>query len=102
MSKTKDGTVKETGADVNQQLIGIEDHNKNLIIEIYKTQKIGHGGRITGPFKIIEIGNGKYANDLQFSKDRTFDNAKIFIEEARLTNKDITHVINCNGLKIHK
>lgn len=37
MSKTKEGTVKETGAISNQHLIGIEDRNKGLIVEIYKT-----------------------------------------------------------------
>lgn len=102
MSKTKKGTVKETGAIVSCQLIGIEERNKNLIIEIYKTQKIGRGGRINGEFKILEIGNGRYVKDLKDFKDRKFSSAKEFIEEAQLKNEEITHVINCNGLKIHK
>lgn len=102
MSKTKEGTVKETGAIVSRQLIGIEARNKDLIIEIYKTQKAGRGGRIVGEFKIIDVGNGYYANDLMDLKNKTFSSAKEFIEEAALKNKDITHLINCNGLKIHK
>ena len=103
MSKTKEGTVKETGAVVvNRQLIGIEDRNRDLIIEIYKTQKIGQGGRIVGEFRIIDVGNGDYAKDLIDFKDKLFNSAKEFIEEAKLKNKDITHLINCNGLKIHK
>jgi hypothetical protein len=96
MSKTKDGTVKETGAIVSRQLIGIEERNKNLIIEIYKTQKVGRGGRIIGEFKVLEVGNGRYAKDLKDFKERKFSNAKEFIEEAQLKNEDITHVINCN------
>lgn len=102
MSKTKDETVKETGAVVCRQLIGIEDRNKDLIVEIYKTQKPGRGGRIVGEFKIIDVGNGYYANALKDFQNIIFSSAKEFIEKAKLKNKDITHVINCNGLKIHK
>lgn len=102
MSKTKDGTVKETGAVVSRQLIGIEKRNNNLIVEIYKTQKPGRGGRIIGEFKIIDAGNGDYADYLKDFENISFNSAKEFIEQARLKNKDITHVINCNGLKIHK
>lgn len=102
MSKIKEGTVKETGANANQRLIGIEDRNKDLIVEIYKTQKVGRGGRLVGEFKIIDVGNGYYAKDLMDFKGRTFFSAKDFIEEAKLKNEDITHVINCNGLKIYK
>lgn len=102
MSKTKDGTVKETGAVVSRQLIGVENRNRNMIIEIYKTQKCGRGGRIVGEFKIIDVGNGDYADDLKDFKDREFSSSKEFIEEAKLKNKDITHVINCNGLKVHQ
>lgn len=102
MSKTKDGTVKDTGAIVSRQLIGIENRNRNMIIEIYKTQKSGRGGRIIGEFKIIDVGDGDYANDLMNFKNREFCNSREFIEEAKLKNKDITHVINCNGLRIHK
>ena|SRR5688500_16112961 len=102
MSQTKSGTVKETGAVVSRQLIGIEDRNKNLVVEIYKTQKIGNGGRIIGEFKIINAGNGYYAKELKEFEGKTFYKAKEFIEEAKLKNKDITHVINCNGLRIYK
>lgn len=102
MSQNKDGTVKETGAIVSRQLIGIEDRNRNLIVEIYKTQKVGHGGRIVGEFKIINTGNGYYAKELKEFEGKTFSKAKDFIEQAKLKNSDITHVINCNGLKIYK
>lgn len=102
MSKIKDGTVKETGAVVCRQLIGIEERNKDLIVEIYKTQKPGRGGRIVGEFKIIDTGKGYYANDLKDFENIPFNSAKEFIEKTKLKNKDITHVINCNGLKIYK
>ena len=102
MSKTKDETVKTTGAVVSRQLVGIENRNRNMIIEIYKTQKSGRGGRIVGDFKIIDVGDGDYAKDLVEFKNKEFRNSKEFIEEAKLKNKDITHVINCNGLKVYK
>ena len=101
MSQTKDGTIKETGAIINQQLIGIDDRNRNLIIEIYKTQE-PKGGRIVGEFKIISAGDGSYAKELKEFEGETFSNAKKFIDAARLKDEKITHIINRNGLKIYK
>jgi hypothetical protein len=65
MSKTKEGTVKERGAIVSRRLIGVEARNKNMIVEIYKTQKAGRGGRILGEFTIIDAGNGYYSGEVK-------------------------------------
>ena len=100
MSTTKEGTVKETGAVVSRRLIGIEERNKNMIVEIYKTQKAGRGGRILGEFTIIDAGNGYYSREIKDFLGQRFKNSKDFIEKAKVRNKDITHVLNCNGLCI--
>lgn len=39
MGKTKDGTVKETGAPANSRLIGINPSNEELILYIHTEQK---------------------------------------------------------------
>jgi hypothetical protein len=60
MSETVSGSVKETGADAHEILIGVQPMNQNLLIKIHKRQEPSEdgGGRIVGAFQLLYEGNG--------------------------------------------
>lgn len=62
MSEAKKDSVKFTGANIGDELIGIIDCNHNLRIQIHEKQKReeNFGGRIKGSFTLLEAGDGDY------------------------------------------
>ena len=104
MSKTKDeATAYRLGANIGDELIGIENRNKGLIIEVLKIQEPKAGGPVKGEFKVKNIGIWKGANKLKDVEGNSFT-AGSFIEEVktRLGDPKIKWLVNINGFKIHK
>lgn len=102
MVKRASGTVKETGAEPLDILIGVNDLNRGLRIKVYKNQTAA-GGRIIGNFDVLSTGNGKYTPYLNKLKEKSFDNAKTLIEMIRdLGGEGCTHILNRRELKIEK
>lgn len=104
MSKTKEeATAYWLGANVGDELIGIESRNKGLIIKVSTLQEPKAGGPVKGEFKVKKIGDWENADKLKDLENNNFT-ANSFIEEVkmRLNNPKITHLVNINGFKIRK
>ena len=102
MSKTPPRTVKDTGADLDDLLIGITPRNLGLVIRIHNKQERGAGGRIAGAFDIVHWGLGTYAQSILavWHKSQSFGSVEDFIEALTSVagSSDFTHGLNANGL----
>lgn len=103
MSKTKKDSAYWYGANVGDQLIGIEPRNKGLVIEVFNLQEAKEGGPIKGDFKVKEIGEWEGADKLKDLENKVFT-ANDFIEKVRirLNKPKIRWLVNLNGFKILK
>ena len=100
MGKTSVGTVKETGANPLQILVGFNELNRGLRIKVYSKQT-PEGGRITGHFDLVSAGDGKYASILKKIDEKRFENAKELIDKVcALGGEKCAHILNRNELKI--
>lgn len=104
MSKTKPGTVKETGAKSGDILFGIEKSNNGLKIRIHKNQAPGNGGRIEGDFDLLEAGDGVYASYLhEFVGDAFLSASELIENVARKSGaQKCTHILNRNMMRVSK
>jgi len=103
MSQTPPGTVKETGAERGQILVGIDEEplNRGLRIRVHDDQaKVG--GRIEGSFDLLDASDGTYAKYLANHVGKRFNNAAELIEEiwnAGEGAKNCRHILNRNKLR---
>lgn len=108
MSKAKIDSVKFTGANIKDELIGMIDCSSNLRIQIHKKQNKEEkfGGRIKGLFTLLDAGDGDYRHYLKNYVGNTFE-ANILIkticQQIRLVEKrDLKglQIFNRNILKV--
>lgn len=92
-------SVKETGAAPGDLLRGLDEQNQGLVIQITTYQQPGDGGRVVGPFAVVEAGSGYYASKLKAFEGQSFGNAAELIDEL-IENEDVStvHIFNCNSL----
>ena len=110
MSEAQRDSVKFTGANAGDELIGMIGCNRNLRIQIHKKQNKEEefGGRAKGIFTILDAGDGDYnqylknyvgdnfeANDLitllcqQINRDK-----KLNLKSLQIFNRNILKVIS--------
>jgi len=104
MSSTPEGTVKETGASKGDVLIGVEsDANIGLVVEVSASQSRGEGGRIQGPFKVLDPGTGRYADGIKtlLQEQTAFKKvADFLLRLQRIPGcETATHILNANALR---
>lgn len=103
MSQTPFKTVKETGAEADDVLVGISaKHNTGILVRIFEKQEKDSGGRIRGAFEILHEGTGKYSEGIKtvtVSK-REFDTVDEFVQTVGKQKgcHDCTHLLNANAL----
>lgn len=102
MSTTPDNTVKRTGADAGDILVGISaKHNLGLLVKIFDHQQKDEGGRIVGEFTILHEGSGTYSEGIRKTlvSKASFRNADEFILAVARQDgcADCTHVLNANS-----
>ena len=104
MSLTPEGTVKETGADVGDVLIGVlSDANLGLAVEISAAQLKDRGGPILGGFRILNPGKGCYADGIKslLQEQPAFQSAPGFLLRLQQIPgcEKATHILNANALR---
>lgn len=103
MSITPSQSVKDTGADSYDLLLGITPRNQGLMIRIREPQRCGAGGRITGGFDLLDCGSGFYSEHIRILRNhcRTFGSVDEFIDQLKSISglSDFTHGLNANGLR---
>jgi hypothetical protein len=98
MARTRGGTVKETGAYAGDVLIGMEEMNRNLLIQVHEDQRAGDGKRITGRFDLLRAGDGSYHEYIaEHFRDDPYT-ADELIRRIRFRDEDCTHILNKNSL----
>ncbi len=108
-NKTPEGTVKDTGALATSILIGVDDHNRGLRIQIDEDQEQS-GKTIVGAFDVLDAGNGKYANAFEPHVGKRYESAKDMIADVQNTANTIealrdsepTHFLLGSNLKVEK
>jgi hypothetical protein len=102
MSATKSETVKVTGATAGAILVGSEAVNQGLCIRIHNDQPPDHGGRIGGPFDLLDAGTGPYAHYLADVVGHTFQttNELIDLVAHHPGAEQCKHILNANLLTI--
>ena len=105
MAGTPEGTVKTTGANAGDILVGIAEHpgNPGLRITIHQEQHRRQGGRVRGGFDLLDAGNGTYSPNLQEYEGESFAQARELIELVRANGGEAercTHIFNCNILRV--
>jgi hypothetical protein len=103
MSETPRNTVKDTGAEPGDILVGISySNNIGLLVEVLERQEKGKGGRVSGGFRILHPGTGRYAGGIFAVLEHKigFRTAREFIEAVGSQPKcsDCTHILNRNSL----
>lgn len=99
MSKTKPGTVADTGAKPGAILEGVERVNSGIVIRVQDEQKPGHTGWIQGLFTLLAAG-GDYRNYLTPYINGKFTARELIDHIAPIVGKRNLHVFNCNMLKL--
>ena len=104
MSTTKEGTVKQTGANKGDVLIGVEpDANIGLAVEISTSQPKDEGGRIQGGFKLLDAGTGRYADGIRslLQEQVAFQTVADFLLRLQKIPgcETATHILNANSLR---
>lgn len=103
MGKTPDGTLFDTGAEGGDYVRGVKQGNEGLVICLSRPQPEKSGGRIVGPFRIIDAGVGKYAAGIRsvVESHGIDSDAVTFLELLRTMPdcSDATHIFNGNSLR---
>lgn len=94
-------TVKETGAPSNSFLVGIKQHNYGIRIQIFQAQP-RRIGRIQGPFRLVDAGNGDYVSAFEPYVGQQFKSAAEMIDAAQKFIPYASHFLNANCLKVEK
>ena len=109
MSEAKKDSVKFTGADTGDELIGMIDCNRKMRIRIYEKQKKEErfGGRIKGSFTLLDAGEGDYYHYLKKHVGGNFeadDLIKLLCQEIeQVENRNLRglQIFNRNILKVN-
>jgi hypothetical protein len=97
---TKLGTVKQTGAQAGDILVGIDKLNRGLQVRVRENQE-KDGGRIEGTFDVLDAGNGYYSQYLNTFVGKTYREAKDLITDVQDAGAEkCTHILNRKEMKV--
>lgn len=100
MSKAQKYSVKFTGANIGDELVGMINCNRNLRIRIHEQQKKQEefGGRVKGSFTLLDAGDGEYHEYLKNYVGDDFDAKSLIDLLCRQINQDKN--LDLDGLQI--
>ncbi len=108
MSEAQQDSVKFTGANARDELIGMIDCNRNLRILIHEKQRKEEkfGGQVKGSFTLLDAGNGNYHEYLKEYVGDDFESKTLInllcrqINQDEKLNLERLQIFNRNILKV--
>ncbi|MGH9883704.1 MAG: hypothetical protein ACRD6N_19950 [Pyrinomonadaceae bacterium] len=95
-------TVKKAGARAGDVLVGVKPRNARLVVKVKANQDRGHGGRIEGPFELLDSGTGPYARGIESLRQsqQAFQSVEDFIRKLKRFPgcEAAEHILLANGL----
>jgi hypothetical protein len=96
---TRPRTVCDQGAAAGCVLCGTGLHNQGLRLRISQDQAKGHGGPITGSFRILDVGDNKHSPLLATLLHRATDATEV-LATIRRQHPACVSVVNANILAV--
>lgn len=96
--------ASETGARPGAILVGASFANAEMRVVVLTKQSAGSGRRIEGSFRLINCGEGPYADYLRSFQQMEFGSARELIDKVRSLGggEKCTHILNLNMLVVDR